>query len=163
MKNPVQLPPSQNPRVPEPDAPFYHLLPLQIRFSDIDLLGHVNNASYFTMMDLGKAHYFNDVLGDRVNWHEINVAVVNINVNFYAPTFLTDNIAVVTRIVAMSEHSLTMEQRIVESGTGEVKCLARTIMAGYDIHTATSRPIDPDWRTAFSEYEGRDFGNFMKV
>lgn len=157
MNKAINLPSSQNPRVPEPDAPFHHMLPLQIRFTDIDLLGHMNNGSYLTMMDLGKAHYFNDVLGKKVNWHEINVAVVNINVNFYAPTFLTDNIAVVTRITAMSEHSLTMEQRIVDTDSGEVKCLARTIMAGYDIKTASSQPIDPVWREAFSAYEGLDF------
>lgn len=158
MNKPIQIPPSANPRVPEPDAPFHHMLPLQIRFNDIDLLGHMNNGTYLTMMDLGKAHYFNDVLGQRVNWHEINVAVVNINVNFYAPTFLTDKIVVVTRIIAMSKHSLTMEQRIVNPDTGEVKCLARTIMAGYDVRTATSQPIDPEWRRAFSAYEGVDFG-----
>ncbi len=157
MKKAVTLPPSANPRVPEPEAPFYHEVPLQIRFNDIDMLGHMNNGVYLTMMDLGKAHYFNDVLGEKVNWHEINVAVVNINVNFYAATFLTDTISVVTRIVAMSKHSLTMEQRIIETTTGEVKCLARTIMAGYDIKTATSLPIDPVWFKKISEWEETDF------
>ncbi|MBD5213968.1 MAG: acyl-CoA thioesterase, partial [Bacteroidales bacterium] len=82
MKQKVILPPSTNPRIPEPEAPFYHELPLQIRFTDIDMLGHMNNGVYLTMMDLGKTHYFNDVLGEKVDWHKINVAVVNINVNF---------------------------------------------------------------------------------
>lgn len=157
MKKAIILPPSKNPRVPEPEAPFYHELPLQIRFTDIDMLGHLNNGVYLTMMDLGKAHFFNDVLGEKVNWHEINVAIVNINVNFYAATFLTDKISVVTRIVAMSKHSLTMEQRIIETTTGEVKCMARTIMAGYDIKNASSMPIDPVWFQKFSEWEGTDF------
>ena len=37
---------------------FRHTLPLQLRFNDIDLLGHVNNSVYFSFYDLGKARYF---------------------------------------------------------------------------------------------------------
>ena len=33
---------------------FRHTLPLQLRFNDIDLLGHVNNSVYFSFYDLGK-------------------------------------------------------------------------------------------------------------
>ena len=32
---------------------FRHTLPLQLRFNDIDLLGHVNNSVYFSFYDLG--------------------------------------------------------------------------------------------------------------
>lgn len=157
MKQAVNLPAPKNPRIPQPEAPFYHILPLQIRFNDIDMLGHLNNGVYLTFMDLGKAHYFNDVLGSKVDWHKINVAVVNINVNFYAPTYLDDHIAVVTAVVAMSQHSMTMEQRVIDTDSGEVKCLARTIMAGFDVATATARPIDPMWRDAISRWEERPF------
>lgn len=155
MKQPIQLPPSSNPRVPEPTAPFYHSLPLQIRFNDIDMLGHINNGVYLSFMDLGKAHYFNDVMGEQIDWHNVKVAVVNLNVNFYAPTYLDSKICVLTAVTAISKHSLTMEQRIVDTDSGEVKCLATTIMAGYDIKTAGSLPIDPAWRTAISAWEQR--------
>ena len=33
---------------------FRHTLPLQLRFNDIDLLGHVNNSVYFSFYDAGK-------------------------------------------------------------------------------------------------------------
>jgi len=155
MKQPVNIPPSTNPRVPEPQAPFYHILPLQIRFNDVDMLGHVNNGVYLSFMDLGKAHYFNDVIGKQVDWHNINVAVVNLNVNFYAPSYLDSDISVLTAVTAISKHSMTMEQRIVDNVTGEVKCMAVTIMAGYDIKTAGSLPIDPAWRAAISDWEQR--------
>lgn len=154
MKQPVNIPPSCNPRVPEPVAPFFHSVPLQIRFNDIDMLGHLNNGVYLTFMDLGKAHYFNDVM-NGVDWHNINVAVVNINVNFYAPTYLDSNIVCLTAVRRVSQHSLTMEQRIVDIDSGEVKCAATTIMAGYDVQTAMSRPIDPAWREAIEAWEER--------
>lgn len=152
----IELKISSNPRVPAPAAPFNHILPLQIRFNDIDLLGHVNNSVYVTFMDLGKAHYFNDVLGGLVDWHHINLAVVNININFYAPSFIESELCVVTTVTRISTHSLTLEQRIIDRSHGdEVKCIATTIMAGYDIATATSRALDKEWVHAIETFEGR--------
>lgn len=152
----IRLAGSANPRVPEAVAPFYHALPLQVRFNDIDLLGHVNNGVYLTFMDLGKAHYFRDVLGDEIDWRHINMAVVNINVNFYSPSYIDSELIVVTAVRHVSERSLTLEQRIIDRSRGdEVKCVATTVMAGYDIETASSRPIDPEWREAFERMEGR--------
>lgn len=156
-KTPVIFPPSENPRVPQPEAPFFHCQPLQIRFNDIDMLGHLNNGIYLQFMDLGKARYFNAVMPEKVDWHHINVVVVNINVNFYSPTYLDENIAVMTAVVAMSQRSFTMEQRIVNTDTGDVKCVARTIMAGFDMATAQSAPIDKTWVDAISAYEQRRF------
>lgn len=42
---------------------FKHITPIQIRFNDIDHLGHVNNNAYFAYYDLGKERYIIDVLG----------------------------------------------------------------------------------------------------
>lgn len=152
----IELKPSSNPRVPAPAAPFNHILPLQIRFNDIDLLGHVNNSVYITFMDLGKAHYFNDVLGNLIDWHHINLAVVNININFYAPSFIESELSVVTAVTRISTHSLTLEQRIIDRAhDDEVKCIATTIMAGYDIATASSCALQDDWVRAIELHEGR--------
>ncbi len=156
-KTPVSLPTPTNPRVPLPEAPFYHILPVQIRFNDIDMLGHLNNGIYLQFMDLGKAHYFDAVMPHKVDWHNINIVVVNINVNFYAPTYLNENIAVVTSVVAMSHRSFTMEQRVINADSGDVKCVARTIMSGFDMKTAQSAPITPEWVEAISRYEERTF------
>ena len=42
---------------------FHHRTPLQLRFNDVDVLGHVNNTVYFSFYDTGKAIYFSDVRG----------------------------------------------------------------------------------------------------
>ena len=33
---------------------YRHVMPVQIRFSDVDQYGHMNNSSYFSIYDLGK-------------------------------------------------------------------------------------------------------------
>ena len=154
MKKPIEIKPSTNPRVPA--APlYYHAVPLQIRFNDIDMLGHLNNGVYLNFMDLGKASYFSAVMDGNIEWDKIGVVVVNINVNFFSPTYIDSKISVFTAVTAISQHSLTMDQRIVDIVTGDVKCQATTIMAGFDMNNACSAPIAPEWREALERWEQR--------
>ena len=146
---------SSNPRVPVPEFPFRHEVPLQIRFNDIDLLGHLNNAVYIQFFDLGKSRYFQDVMPEGVDWRHINIVVANINCDFFAPTYITEPIAVLTTITHLGEKSFALEQRIVNSDNGEVKCIAKTIMVGFDMTTGKSAPIDPKWVEALEKYEQR--------
>lgn len=145
----------KNPRVPQPQFEFRHRMPLQIRFNDIDMLGHLNNGVYISFMDLGKATYFNDVMPDKINWKRINVVVVNINCDFYAPAYFHEQLEVMTAVASVSERSFKMEQRIVNSKTGEVKCIGHTVMAGFDVETAQSAPIAKEWIDALCAYEQR--------
>lgn len=134
---------------------YRHHMPLQMRFNDIDMLGHLNNSVYLTFMDLAKTDYFRKVLGEKLEWDKIGVVIVNINCNFCAPTFFDDTIEVETAVVAIGEKSLTLEQRIYSPDNGQVKCECRTIMSGFDMTTNTSTPILPEWIEAFEAYENR--------
>ncbi len=135
---------------------FRHHMPLQMRFNDIDMLGHLNNSIYLTFMDLAKTRYFQAVLGGRLDWHKIGVVIVNINCNFCAPTFFDEDIEVETAVIAIGEKSLTLEQRIYNPSNRQVKCQCRTIMSGFDMQTHTSAAITPEWIEALEAYEGRN-------
>lgn len=58
MDKPLNYLPSSNPRVPAAAHPFRHCTKVQTRFSDIDLLGHLNNNAYLSIMDLAKSGTF---------------------------------------------------------------------------------------------------------
>ncbi|WP_245207040.1 thioesterase family protein [Barnesiella sp. WM24] len=146
---------SSNSRVPVPEFPFRHEVPLQIRFNDIDMLGHLNNSVYIQFFDLGKSSYFQAVLPDGVDWKRINIVVANINCDFFAPTYITEPIAVRTTVTRMGEKSFSLEQRIVNTATEEVKCIGKTIMVGFDLTTGKSAPIEQKWIDALEAYEQR--------
>lgn len=136
---------------------FRHHMPLQMRFNDIDMLGHLNNSVYLTFMDLAKTRYFQAVLGDKLRWGGIGVVIVNINCDFCAPTFFDDTIEVETAVVAVGEKSLTLEQRVYSPDDERVRCRCRTIMSGFNTKTLTSEPISDEWREALEKYEDRKF------
>lgn len=136
---------------------FRHHMPLQMRFNDIDMLGHLNNSVYFTFMDLAKTRYFQAALGDKLEWGDIGVVIVNVNCDFCAPTFFDDVIEVETAVIAIGEKSLTLEQRVFSPTDGTVRCRCRTIMSGFNAKTLKSEPISDEWREALETYENVKF------
>ncbi|MFG6386020.1 MAG: acyl-CoA thioesterase [Muribaculaceae bacterium] len=151
---------SDNSRIPEAGFPFNHRLELQIRFNDIDMFGHLNNSVYLQFFDLGKMNYFNTVLGQDFIKSGLYVVIVNINCNFYSPTLINEKLEVLTAVTEIGYKSLTLEQRIVNKATGDVKCIAQTIMAGFDPSTMKSAPIPEQPCKLMEKYEGR---NLIKV
>lgn len=129
-------------------------MPVQIRFSDVDQFGHVNNSVYFSLYDLAKTTYIKDVFG-RLNWKELAIVVANINANFYMPVFFSDKLAIETAVVHLGHKSFTLLQRAVVADTGEVKCECRTVMVAYDLATQEPRLIPDEHKMAICQYEGK--------
>lgn len=149
------IPPCPNPKVPKSDIEFRHIMELQVRFSDIDIFGHVNNGAYLSMMDLAKATYYAEVGALEFTAESIRAVVVNINCNFYSPAYFGEPLAVATAVKSVSERSFVIEQRLFNRETGDVKCTSHTVLAGFDPATAKSAPIAPELVARFESYEGR--------
>ncbi len=135
---------------------FHHATPLQLRFSDVDVLGHVNNTVYFAFFDTGKAHYFSDVRGKLVDWQHVDTVIANVNCAFIASIVFGEQVEVLTTCLSISEKSFKILQMIRETTTGEVKALCETIMVSIDTVTHEARPVPPQLRKMLSDYEGRD-------
>ena len=120
-----------------------HTYPVQLRFSDVDQLGHVNNSVYFSLYDLGKTAYMRDVLGERVDYRRTSMVVANLNANFFAPS-----------TVHLGNKSFVLWQRAVCEDSGEVKCECRTVMVAFDAETQQAIPIPQAWKEAIARFEG---------
>lgn len=145
----------------EEDIKFNHFMPAQIRFSDVDQFGHVNNSVYFSLYDLAKTTYFKDVLG-MSEWGDLVVVVANINANFFQPVFFSDEMEIATAAVQLGNKSFTLLQRAVAKNTGEVKCECRTIMVMYDLLTKEPMPIPQAYKDAMCQYEGKTLEELAK-
>ena len=137
---------------------YKHSIPVQLRFNDTDALGHVNNSVYLSFYDLGKTAYFQTLnKGEKVEQKEVDIVVAHIDVDFISPVFLTDEIAVQTRVESIGNKSFSLKQRIVDTKTGLEKCVCRTIMVGFDFKNNCTKPISEKWRQSIEEYEERTF------
>ncbi|MDL2257305.1 acyl-CoA thioesterase [Bacteroidales bacterium OttesenSCG-928-I14] len=133
---------------------FRHTLPIQLRFSDIDKFGHVNNSVYFTYYDLGKAEYFAAAY-PNLNMKKEGAVVVHIEVDFLSPILATENIAVQTTVTEIGTKSMTLIQQVINTDTNQTKCVCKTILVAFDIVKHDSIDIPEEWKEAISAYEGR--------
>lgn len=134
---------------------FRHTLPIQLRFNDVDKFGHVNNTVYFSYYDLGKTEYFASVC-PHVKWDEVGIVVVHIDADFMSQIYGTDHIAVQTAITEIGTKSFQLLQRVIDTKSGEVKCVCRSIMVTFDLLKHESMPLKDEWVEAICAYEGRD-------
>lgn len=135
---------------------FKHELPLQIRFNDIDALGHVNNSIYFNFYDLGKAGYFQTVRKMPVDWQKSDIVVANLSANFFAPIFFNEEIAVRTTVTEIGNKSFHVFQQIVNTKTKQIKSDCTTIMVGFDLQHNAAKEISDEWKEAICRYEEKD-------
>ncbi len=134
-------------RLPELGS-FQHKCDLQIRFSDVDVLGHVNNTVYMTFYDTGKAHYFTDLLGRRIDWKHVESVIANVDCAFLAPIFFGEEIEVLTRCEAIGEKSFRLLQAIREKRSGVLKSACETVMVSFDPESGKAMEIPKEWREA---------------
>ncbi|MCD7971604.1 MAG: acyl-CoA thioesterase [Candidatus Azobacteroides sp.] len=135
---------------------FNHQMSVQIRFSDIDLLGHVNNAVYMNYFNMAKTKYFEAVNADAVDWSRLDVVVANVNVNFLKPVFFSDSILVKTKVTRLGNKSFDMIQQIELADTGEIKTICRSVMVGFDIPTNSAKKITDSWKEKIRKFEGEE-------
>ena len=94
----------------ESSKKFHHVMPLQIRFNDVDKFGHVNNTVYFQFYDTAKTEYFASVC-EGVDWERVAIVVVKIEAEFLAQIKAGCHIAGRTRVVKIGQKNFHLELR----------------------------------------------------
>jgi acyl-CoA thioester hydrolase len=135
------------------DYQFFHSYPLQIRFNDIDVLGHTTNSVYQQYFDLGRLQYFNDVLQERMDFRKEGLILANITVNYLSPIKLYDSIEVRTKVISLGNKSLEMLQQIYNLTSQSVAAESKGIMVGFCGDENVTIPIPQRWKKSFSEFE----------
>jgi acyl-CoA thioester hydrolase len=134
---------------------FQHHSRIQIRFNDIDMLGHVNNAVYQHYFDLARMNYFAKVIGEDLDWNDFGLVMANISIDFFKPVKLKERVLVRSGIELIGEKSLTMVQEIYNEETGEIKCQNRCVMVGYSSKKNQTSIIPSNWSKKIFEFESK--------
>lgn len=131
-----------------PVESFNHSTDIQIRFSDVDVLGHVNNTIYFNYYDTGKSQFFSDILDRPIEWRKVETVIANVDCCYVAPIFYGEDIAVLTKCETVSDRSFKLMQVIWEKKKGVVKSACETVMVAFDPATQQGAEMPDHWRNA---------------
>ena len=122
---------------------------IDVRFRDIDALGHVNNAVYATYVEQARTRYFRDVLDIDIS-QSANV-LASLSIDFRRPIELPDDDVTVTVELAdlgRSSATMTHEIRVGDAVAAEAEA---TIVA-LDPETGKPAPIPEAHRDAMESY-----------
>ncbi len=131
-------------------TPFRHKTPIQIRFKDVDRLGHVNHANHITYFELARVDYFNAVMGDvPIDWENESLILAKIEMEYKQPILLNERIAAYTWISKVGTKSFDMNCSIVKLGkNGTETELARgiAIIVCFNYKLNQTIPIPEAWK-----------------
>lgn len=133
---------------------FFHSVPVQIRFNDVDIAQHVNNAVYQEYFDLGRLAYFKDVIGEPMNFDGVAPVIAGIKIDFYQPVLLYDQIKVVTRITMLGNKSIEMVQQIIAGNEPVLRAESVTVMVCFHYGKQVSHPLPEEWKMKILAFEG---------
>lgn len=133
---------------------FNHVYPIDVRFRDIDALGHVNNATVLTFVETARVPYMVAVGMSSAQAHigDIAFIVAHINCNFRRPIFYGQHVEVGTRTVSIGRTSLKLEHRV--EAAGQLVADGACILVHYDYAANQSIPITPDMTAKIEAFEG---------
>jgi len=132
---------------------FYTDIP--IRFGDLDVFGHLNNARYLTLMEHARYCYMVH-LGlweESGSFFDMRVIVADAHVAFLAPVYLNQVVRVWTRVVQLGNKSFRYEYELTDAQTGDVLARGDTVMVAFDYTANQSIPIPETWRQTIATFE----------
>lgn len=137
----------------EKEIIYRHKIPVQLRFSDVDRFGHVNNSIYFSLYDLGKTDYLHSVLPHDFEKQVVVPVIANINADFIKPIFFGDPIEIETATIHLGNKSFTLSQRAINTKTGEIMCQCQTIMVCFSLKEKSAVEIPKEVKEAIMAYD----------
>ncbi len=130
---------------------YRHKTPIQIRFKDIDKLGHVNNANHITYFELARVDYFAAFEKDdiKIDWVNEGVILAKIEMEYKHPILLEDAVFVYTWVSKMGTKSFEMSCSIIKDENGIEIELAKglAIIVCFNYKTNQTILIPEKWKT----------------
>lgn len=130
---------------------FNFKLQLQLRYSDFDMLGHMNSAEYVTLIELGRLEYFRNK-----NWslEKVTNVVASFKIDYLVQIVPRDRVKVWIRVVQSGNKSFKMEYLLTSHDAKIIYAKAETTQVCILKKDNTSTPIPDKIRVTITEFEG---------
>jgi acyl-CoA thioester hydrolase len=115
----------------------------QVRFRDLDSMGHVNNAVFLTYLEEARIAYLLP-FGAEVT----NMILARVEIDFHAPLRMGDELEIGVRPAAVGTKSFELEYEVRSGNT--VAAEAKTVIVSYDYESGRSVDLPEAWREALA-------------
>ena len=161
MKAPdrVEVPPDPS----DLPGPFRYRRDMEVRFGDTDAMGHVNNASYLTYLEMARLGYYEAVIGRPLplatHGASESMILAEVRLTFRSPAYYGETLMIEARVGRIGRTSFTQEYRITAPvsryGEARLVAVADAVQVMYDYETERPVPVSDDMAAALEAYEGK--------
>ena len=114
-----------------------------VRFRDVDVMGHVNNAVFLTYIESARVQFLLH-LGTASTLDDLGIIVARIEIDFRAPLSFGDEIEVGVRAGRFGTKSFDLEYEL--RSNGRVVAEATSVCVAYDYGSGETIPIPERWK-----------------
>ncbi|HEX7003782.1 MAG TPA: thioesterase family protein [Trueperaceae bacterium] len=110
-----------------------HITPVEVRFGDTDMFGHVNNAAFATYIESARLAFFRDRLGatlERPGGEAGGIILARMAIDFRRQLLYGASAQVTTEVARIGRTSMTLEQEVLSDG--QVVAQAETVIVAFD-------------------------------
>jgi acyl-CoA thioester hydrolase len=114
-----------------------------VRFRDVDVMGHVNNAVFLTYIESARVQFLLH-LGTAATLDDLGVIVARIEIDFRAPLSFGEEVEVGVRAGRFGTKSFDLEHEL--RSNGRVVAEAKSVCVAYDYGSGETIPIPERWK-----------------
>ncbi len=137
-------------------TPFKYKIPVQIRFKDIDMLGHVNSAVHLTYFEMARVSYFNHLDNElKIDWANMSFVVAKMEMEYKQQIMLGDKLYISVWVSRIGTKSFDMICSIVREAEGIETEVAKglAIIVCFNFKTNQSVAVPESWKTKMDEMD----------
>jgi len=127
---------------------FEVAVPIDVRWRDLDPLGHVNNAVYLTYLERGRVEYVRTMTKKEISARSFRFIIARIEIDYLAPVRLNDVPVCRISIPEWGRKSFTFSYELSDSQGGTLYARARSVQVCYDYEAHGTIPVPDDFRDA---------------
>jgi acyl-CoA thioester hydrolase len=122
----------------------WYIVPWQVIFRDLDAFGHVNNATFFTFFEWGRARLWFSLTGGGVA-RDVGFIVARAECDFKQQVAL-EPIEIRTRIGEIGNTSLEFLSEIRRDNGEQIAASGRVVVVLYDWERQQKIPVSDEFR-----------------
>jgi acyl-CoA thioester hydrolase len=131
----------------EPEGKDIFETTVEIRFADIDAMGHVNNAVYFSYFEQARMAYFKERVARIWDWNEDGVIVARNEIDYIYPVFLNDRMNIRLWVEHVGSKSFSVCYRVV---VGERLCATgKSVLVCFNHKNKATQVLPEAWKSVF--------------
>ncbi len=121
---------------------YRHQISVDVRYDDLDTMGHVNNKMYLSYLEEARIGYHEDVFLFDKKTLAFHVVVGRIDIKYIAPILYGDQVTLYTRCSRIGKRSFDMETLIIRFNKGKQQLCAQCTVTMVSIDVKTGKSMD---------------------